>query len=163
MNKYKFLKYKKEYKKLFEKEKNILMCLIPEPKKIEHVGSTSVPGLGGKGIIDILIIIDRKKMSATMKKLKNRGYEKMNTASSKDRISLKKIKGIFFKKRFHIHLTYPKSKTQKETIKFRNRLLKNEKIRISYINLKKEAVKKSNGNGKTYRKLKEDFIKKHSK
>ena len=53
--------YKEEWKQKFLKEKNIisdlLSFLIPVPI-IEHIGSTSVPGLGAKTTIDILIGLD---------------------------------------------------------------------------------------------------------
>ena len=45
---------------LFDEEKGRLLALIqPWVERIEHVGSTSVPGLDSKPIIDIMIGVTR--------------------------------------------------------------------------------------------------------
>ena len=51
MEKYKFRKYDPKFGELFKREKAKLKKIIPGIK-IEHIGSTAVPSLGGKGIID---------------------------------------------------------------------------------------------------------------
>jgi GrpB-like predicted nucleotidyltransferase (UPF0157 family) len=49
--------YNPEWPRLFEKEKNhLLSCLPPDiVTRIEHFGSTAIPGLSAKPIIDILV------------------------------------------------------------------------------------------------------------
>ena len=59
--KYSFNKYLDIYRKLFIKEKYKLVSILPNAK-IEHVGSTSIIGLGGKGIIDIAISVPKNKI-----------------------------------------------------------------------------------------------------
>ncbi|MBT2638793.1 GrpB family protein [Bacillus sp. ISL-45] len=51
--------YNPEWKTLFGKEKQVLESIF-EPAKIEihHIGSTSVPGLSAKPIIDIMLAAD---------------------------------------------------------------------------------------------------------
>lgn len=103
--KYKFRKYKPEYKKLFQKEKAKLKKLFPD-SKIEHIGSTAVVGLGGKGIIDINLEINKNKIKDAIELLKNNDYKlfykipknKEKTSFEKDYLSLGKIK------RVHVHL-----------------------------------------------------------
>ena len=55
MKKYVFKSYNKIFPEIFEKEKEKICDFIEETILIEHVGSTSIPNLGGKGIIDIAI------------------------------------------------------------------------------------------------------------
>lgn len=55
MLKYVFRPYDPIFPKLFIKEKNRLKKFLGRTVLIEHVGSTAIPGLGGKGIIDIAI------------------------------------------------------------------------------------------------------------
>src|SRR5712672_2894761 len=44
--------------------------------RIEHIGSTSVPGLGAKPIIDILLVVaDSKNEGAYLPKMEAIGYE----------------------------------------------------------------------------------------
>lgn len=59
LRKYVFRRYNSKYELLFNKEKAKLKKILPKAK-IEHVGSTAVKGLGGKGIIDISIIVPKK-------------------------------------------------------------------------------------------------------
>src|SRR3989344_2814880 len=67
-DKYKFEKYNPIYKILFQKEKAKLIKIFPK-SQIEHVGSTSVPDLGGKGIIDIAISAPKNQINNSIKKL----------------------------------------------------------------------------------------------
>lgn len=74
-DKYKFVKYEKIYPELFRNEKAKLIKVLPKNISIEHVGSTAVPGLGGKGIIDIIIKTPKNKIDQFVKNLKSLGYE----------------------------------------------------------------------------------------
>jgi GrpB-like predicted nucleotidyltransferase (UPF0157 family) len=47
--------YQAEWPVLFEKEKNILADIWGAELRIEHIGSTAVPGLAAKPTIDVLM------------------------------------------------------------------------------------------------------------
>ena len=163
MKKYVFRKYKFWYKYLFNLEKKRLHKILPNAK-IEHVGSTSITGLGGKGLIDIMIGLKKSNWKKAEKTLLKKKYLSMENASDWNRISLKKDYGFWpFKRRVHVHLTFINSPNWKETINFKNNLLKNPKLCKEYEIIKKEAVKKAKGEGNHYRAYKSKFIKKHSK
>lgn len=49
--KYKFRKYDPKYPLLYKRERMKLRRILGKSPKIEHVGSTAVPGLGGKGLL----------------------------------------------------------------------------------------------------------------
>lgn len=52
----KLVKHESDWKEIFEAEKNILNSLIKDYIiDIQHIGSTSIPGIDSKPIIDILI------------------------------------------------------------------------------------------------------------
>lgn len=163
MKKYVFRNYNKNFPKLFESEKKFLARIIPFYIRIEHIGSTSVPGLGGKGIIDILLVVDKRRISLAKFILAKYGFSHMGDFLHKSRISFFKTYGIlFFKRRVHIHLTYPRSKTIKETLKFKNLLLTNPLLARRYAQIKKVGVKLAKGDGKIYRKHKKKFIERFS-
>jgi GrpB-like predicted nucleotidyltransferase (UPF0157 family) len=164
MNKYVFREYDRKYPELFEKEKSFLIRILPGVFGLEHVGSTAVPGLGGKGIIDILVSFRKKGdlISAEKVLLKN-NYIIMTNLSGDDRVSFKVSRGFLFRKHFHIHLTLIGSDVWKQAVKFRDKLKSNPKLLSDYVMLKKRAIIIAKGEGKIYRKLKEAFIKKHSK
>jgi GrpB-like predicted nucleotidyltransferase (UPF0157 family) len=156
---YKFRKYKKKYPKLFQKEKKILLKILPTSTRIEHIGSTSVPNLGGKGIIDIIIGVKKDKITNSAKLLIKNNYEFKDSGSSKDRLFFTKIYGIMKKRRVHLHLTDYNGKIWKQALKFKNHLLKNKKIREDYIKIKKHACKLCKQDSKIYRTHKNKFIK----
>ena len=71
--------YQKEWSKMFEEEMAFLRTKLPKNliKRIEHFGSTAVPGLSAKPIIDILVEVscleETKKHIVPI--LKAEGYE----------------------------------------------------------------------------------------
>ncbi|UYZ20653.1 GrpB family protein [Mesobacillus jeotgali] len=69
--------YNPEWKTLFEKEKQVLESIF-EPAKIEihHIGSTSVPGLSAKPIIDIMLAADSlERVEKATPAIEAAGYE----------------------------------------------------------------------------------------
>jgi len=159
MNKYIFKKYDKNYKKLFQSEKIKLKKILGSLIDIEHIGSTSVPGLGGKGIIDILVSTARESIFSAKKKMEKAGYEFREVASTKSRLFFRRDYKRGGKiRRVHLHLVKFGGKDYAMAIGFRNYLIKYPEITKKYVLLKKDAVKKAKGDGKLYRKYKNGFI-----
>ena len=161
--KYVFKPYSKYFPKLFLQEKTrILKAIGKTCIDIQHVGSTAIAGLGGKGIIDIAIAVDQKQMQNVSKMLVDLGYEFRKSFSTKDRlyfvIYLPDLEEK--KRRYHIHLTFLNSKPWQELIFFRDYLCDHPKEAKRYADLKKYAALKSEGDGKVYKKLKEPMFKK---
>ena len=51
--------YDPDWPAAFERERALIAPLFPQaPKLTEHMGSTSVPGLPAKPIIDIIVLVD---------------------------------------------------------------------------------------------------------
>jgi GrpB-like predicted nucleotidyltransferase (UPF0157 family) len=155
---YKFRKYKKKYPKLFRKEKIELLKILPDAK-IEHIGSTSIPNLGGKGIIDIIIGTKKDDLINSAKLLIKNRYEFKDEGSKNDRLFFIKTYGMIKKRRVHIHLTEYNSNIWKQALSFKNHLLKNKKTREEYIKVKIQACKICKGDSKLYRAHKNHFIK----
>lgn len=162
MSKYVFKPYSKIFPKLFEEEKKRIETHLKNARAIEHVGSTAIPGLGGKGIIDIAIAVEKAWVKESAKKLQQMGYEFRPSFSTDDRLYF-----IIYlpdpeeeKRRYHIHLTYLESSVWKELIDFRDYLQTHPKEVEEYANIKKQAAREANHAGEKYRKLKEPFFKK---
>lgn len=67
--------YDKKWINEFEKIKDeVLPVIYNDIISIEHVGSTSVPGLWAKPIIDINIIVENTKLQIVIEKLSSIGY-----------------------------------------------------------------------------------------
>jgi len=157
--KYTFNPYTPKFKKLYLKEKCKINKILPSNAQIEHVGSTAIPGLGGKGIIDIAIKTPRNKVNQIIKKLEKLGYDyNLEHQRDKRRIFLqKKITYSGKERRIHIHLTL-NNEFWNTFIAFRNYLRTHDKERDEYAKLKKEAVKHAKGEGTKYREYKSKFL-----
>ncbi len=161
IEKYVFRKYSTNYQAFFKAEKERLVKVLGSAAKIEHVGSTAIIGLGGKGIVDILIGVSKSKTAAAKKKLMKSGYLFRANAGTPERLFFRRDYQYKQKKRrVHLHLTKFNGQDWIEMILFRNYLLSHPKAGKEYVKIKKDAVKKANGDGETYRKYKEKFIKK---
>ena len=63
---YPHIPYSNNYPKLFEIEKERIKKIL-DNVTIEHFGSTAVPNLGGKGYIDIYVVVDKNDLNKTSK------------------------------------------------------------------------------------------------
>ena len=152
--KYQFKGYYPIYPRLYKKEEAKIRKLFPKTT-IEHVGSTSVPGLGGKGIIDIAIQTPKSKLKNYRSNLETLGFEySLEHPGNDKRIFLQKRIRYGGKERLiHIHLTLDND-FWNSFIVFRDYLRNNNKERDKYAKIKREAVKHAKGEGKKYREYK---------
>lgn len=162
MKKYVFKVYNPSFPTLFENEKKRILSHIDVAMPIEHVGSTAVPGLGGKGIIDIAIAASREDIEHVSQLLQEMGYVLQPKYSTPERLYFNADLPDPEEKtrRYHIHLTYQKSSEWKNFIAFRDRLRSHPAEAKEYGALKEKAAADANGEGEKYRKLKEPMIQK---
>lgn len=59
MRKIKVVPYENHWTKKFQREARRLKEAMPEPVKVHHIGSTSVPGLAAKPIVDMIMEVDQ--------------------------------------------------------------------------------------------------------
>src|SRR3989338_118462 len=160
MQKYVFRKYNPKFRNYFISEQKKISKTLGSSAKIEHIGSTAIPDLGGKGILDIVVGVSKSKIVVAKKRLNKAGYEFREKASYPERLFFRR--DYLYKnrkRRVHIHLTRFNSNDWKELIGFRDYLLKNPDTIEQYVQIKREGVKKAHGDGEKYRKHKEKFIK----
>lgn len=161
--KYKFVKYNNEFPKLYKKENSSLKKILQKNAKIEHIGSTSVPDLGGKGIIDILVGIKKNQVIKSKNKLMDFGYVLNLAGGNKKRLFFEKDYSKNNLRRVHVHLVEINSNEWKNPIILRDYLRSNKQARKKYEELKKEATKICKNEGEVYRKLKKVFLDKLTK
>ncbi|KAF3362558.1 Glutamate-rich protein grpB [Chlamydiales bacterium STE3] len=160
--KYLFQPYSSTFPDLFQKECQRIERSVNRPLLIEHVGSTAVPLLGGKGIIDIAIAIDQREMKSLIRPLQLLGYTFKPDFSTPDRLYFVTFLPDCERewRRYHIHLTFPESQDWKGLIGFRDYLRSHPEAILEYEEIKKQAVFLAEENGEKYRAIKEPFIKK---
>ncbi|MES2652641.1 MAG: GrpB family protein [Bacteroidota bacterium] len=134
---------------------------------IEHVGSTSVPNLDSKPIIDIDIIyavqLDFEKIKSELFKI---GYYHNGNQGIEDRDVFKRnselTNEVLDKITHHLYVCPVNSKALERHILSRNFLRKNKWAMIKYQQMKYELAEKANQDRKKYAELKElnvnDFI-----
>ena len=156
------VEHNKNWKRYFnEIEKQIKELLADHRvERISHIGSTAIPNIWAKNIIDVLVEISE---SANMKKvgyvLEQNGFLIM--ATNTDRISLNKgytEKG-FANQVYHIHLRYI---GDNDELYFRDYLSENPQIAKKYEALKLELWKRYEHNRDAYTDAKTDFIREYT-
>ncbi len=159
MIKLEYKNYNPNYPHFFSNEKEILETAFPNEVEIIHIGSTSIFGLGGKAIIDIMAASEKNKLIEIKNKLLNLEYNYHQEISfggrdffSKDKRNNKDMI------RIHLHLTSKNSSAHKKAIAFKDYLSSNKKIAINYQNFKIETMKKTQGDYKKYREIKNKYI-----
>lgn len=148
--------YVKEFENIFQEFKQSFQPIFPSAE-IHHIGSTAVPGLGGKGIIDILIAIpDWHEKSSVVEKLQTLDFNHIHPEENQ-RIFLSKLAETSYGD-IHIHLTYIGSSEYNSLLTFRDYLRVNHDEAERYMNLKDKWLKDAGGDRKAYSSRKNDYI-----
>ncbi len=141
---------------LFEEARGVLQNLLPDAE-IHHVGSTSIPGLGGKGIIDIMVAIpDWKTKAQDGKKLVELGFAHVHPEEN-GRIFMSRV-GETVKNDVHLHLTYIGSTEYKKMLAFRDYLRSHPDEAENYQKQKHQWLKSASGHRQFYTASKNDYI-----
>jgi GrpB-like predicted nucleotidyltransferase (UPF0157 family) len=156
MTEVKLYPYSEEFIEIFKKEKAKIKKVFPEAE-VHHIGSTAIPAVGGKGIIDILVALpDWEEKDKAIDKLKGLGFEHVHPEEN-GRIFLNKT-GASKYKDTHIHLVEKANKEYKEKLLFRDFLRENKEEAKTYHQLKYKWEEEVKGDRDTYGKLKESYI-----
>lgn len=153
-------KYNSAYKDIFQKESEKIANILEPNYLIEHIGSTSVPGLDGKGIIDMMLVFNNiEEVNSAVLKLKNKYFLSKDDINRKDRFFLtssgdkESSEGDI-----HLHLTTKNNIDYLNAILFRDYLLQHPEVKQKYIDLKYELFKKVKGDRADYTRQKSSFI-----
>ena len=150
--------YNEKWKEMFSKEKENLEKIFGDiALQIEHIGSTSIPGLSAKPIIDILVALENFD-----------GFEKVKDYFKDEPYSIKEDSPsdeILVRKRIEanvtthlIHIMEANTKRCTNTILFKNYLINHLETLKEYEKLKKDLAEKYADNRKMYTASKNDFI-----
>lgn len=148
--------YSALWSEAFEDEKEILLRAIgPYILDVQHIGSTSVPGLSAKPIIDIGIAVhDFDEAFRCVAPLERIGYTYRGELGIPRRHYFRK--GEI--RTHHLHMNEIESKDWRQTIAFRDYLLANPETAQEYAALKIELAKKYPNDILSYNDGKDEFI-----
>ena len=152
-----FEKNKQTYLNL---EKN-LKTLLGEDVPIDHVGSTAIPNMCGKNIIDILVGAKTKMQFEALKILiSGEGYFASQNSKTEIYQFFASRQGETGEGDVHIHLVIMETDRYNDFLTLRDYLLKNPKEAINYSNHKKELVNIGVIDRKEYRRIKSEYVSK---
>lgn len=153
-------KYNLLWPALFAKEKEALQNIFSEENfVIEHIGSTSILGLGAKPVIDIMIgVSDFSLAKNFISGIESLGYQYISRYESVMPFRKFFIKDYLGKRTHHIHLVELNTDFWKRHLAFRNYLRENDSVRDDYYLLKKRLAEREWNSGDEYAAAKSDFI-----
>lgn len=145
---------------LYEEEKGRILAVIGRKVvAIEHIGSTAVPGLGAKPIIDIMVAVSQlADADQCIQPLQIIGYEYVPEyeASIPERRYFRK--GPSGARTHHIHMVELSSDFWERHLLFRDFLRAHPEVAKKYYELKKELAAKYGPDHDAYTDAKVSFI-----
>lgn len=162
----KLVPHNPKWAEFFEEEKQLLKRIFGDTiLAIEHIGSTAIPGMSAKPIIDINVGVESLDVARGMKeKFEKLGYEYRPFVPGKTKSDLKwqelYVKGPEAKRTHYIHVTVYGNNYWENDLLFRDYLRKNPTRAKQYAELKETLAKKHADDRRIYTKSKEQFINK---
>lgn len=141
--------------RFLEEAERIRAACAPAVIAIEHVGSTSVPGLAAKPIIDIMAgVRDLASAGALVPAMEGLGYESVGAHGVEGRLYFRK--GV--PRSHHVHMTDMGSAFWKKHLLFRDQLVEHPEIAAEYAALKRALAARFGADRDGYTEAKTDFI-----
>ncbi len=143
----------------FEEER-LLKNVFSLSEKISHIGSTAIPSIWAKPIVDILVEVQKGENLLDYKaQIINCGYICMSQSENVMSFNKGYTENGFAERVFHLHLKYA---GDNDELYFRDYLIEHPKIAKEYEELKLRLWKKYEHNRDAYTNAKTEFIKKYT-
>lgn len=128
---------------------------------VEHIGSTSIPGCAGKGVIDLMVLYPPGQLDAIKDALTALGFQPQPNAnphpeSRPCRVGTVRYDGTPF--RLHVHVIPPESPEIERQRAFRDRLRADPQLVATYVAAKRVAIAAGRTDAARYNADKEPFI-----
>ncbi len=148
--------YTPEWRRIFEQEQAALQALLgARVLDIQHIGSTAIPGMPAKPIIDIAIAVtDFEKAKACIPLIESLGYEYRGEFGIPRRHYF--VKGD--PRLFHIHMCEISSIEWHNVIIFRDYLSHHPEAAEQYAELKQELASRYPNDRQAYMEGKTSFV-----
>ncbi|NYT11952.1 MAG: GrpB family protein [Methanomassiliicoccales archaeon] len=151
------VEYDPRWRDLFNEERKLLeRALSGLIIAIQHVGSTSIPGMSAKPVIDIMICVkEQSSPYVYIERVGPLGYIYQEQEDEPERIYF--MKGM--PRTHHLHFILHDTKQYWEHILFRDYLIANRDAFEEYVDLKRELAKRFREDREGYWAGKDKFIK----
>jgi GrpB-like predicted nucleotidyltransferase (UPF0157 family) len=126
--------------------------------RIEHVGSTSVPGLAAKPIIDIdVVVADEERVPIVLALIESAGYRWVGDLTVKGREAFEPVHTRPLASH-HLYLVVENNRAHTDHWLLRDALLEDPELTARYAAIKRDNVVLSGGDGDRYTALKAAFV-----
>ena len=153
--------YNSEWPSWFERLSDFLLSgLRQNAVRIEHVGSTAVPGMIAKPIIDIDIVIQKSHFVETKTCLEEIGYSHLGNLGIEGREAFDLVEAEL-RNRFpphHLYVCYKESDELHRHIAFREYLRAHPGVADEYSKIKLDLVKRHSGDREKYIRGKDGLV-----
>lgn len=133
----------------------IVDCLGPLAGTIEHVGSTAVPGLAAKPIIDIDVLLRSADFSEAITLLAVLGYQHRGDLGVPGREAFRSPAHDI---PHHLYVHGPESREFTRHMTFRNHMRANPEDALAYERLKRQLAQEYRDNREAYNQAKTEFV-----
>jgi GrpB-like predicted nucleotidyltransferase (UPF0157 family) len=130
--------------------------------RVEHVGSTAIPGCAGKGIVDLQLLYPAGRLAAARDTLAGLGFQRQTGRDPFPeerplRVGMIEHDGTTF--RLHVHVIAADDAEAAELRAFRDRLRADPALMEEYVASKQAAFANGPSDNIAYNRTKEPFIK----
>jgi len=163
MRELKFREHDPHSKEYFLKERDYLLKRIDRKKLVDifHFGSTAIPGIRGKGYIDMFMVLKNKKdLPGMLRQIdENTDYINPKKGGSKERVFRWTDRNFVGKNiMFHLHTSWKSGKEWKNDLLITKYLGEHPEVAKRYEELKYTWANKSNWDRRKYRTMKGRFM-----
>ncbi len=151
----------------FDRLKKVISHTLGElAEGIEHVGSTAVPGLAAKPILDVDVIIrSRKQLPTVVSKLAGLGYVHVGDLGIAGREAFERLgpdapragTGRLWMEH-HLYVCARNSRELSRHLRFRDHLIQNPQVRDEYAALKRALALQFRNEREAYTEAKTSFV-----
>ena len=151
--------YEPAWPELFSQERERLLSLFTQLLAVEHFGSTAVPGMAAKPIIDILAgVASMKAADALFEPVLAAGYttsREFNAMLADRRWFMRSSQG---RRTHHLHVVVHHGPVWAERLRFRDLLRGDTSLAHSYSQLKSELAVRFQHDREAYTDAKAEFV-----
>jgi GrpB-like predicted nucleotidyltransferase (UPF0157 family) len=150
--------YSDEWPRRFAEERDVLEQVLRPwlAGPIEHIGSTAVPGLAAKPVIDIMAAVESLEASRpALERLASRGYLHAPYRADVMHWLCKPSPEV---RTHHLHLVPMGSRLWKDRIAFRDLLRSDRALADAYAALKRDLARKYPNDRESYTEAKRPFV-----
>ena len=145
---------------MFEAESHLLRSVfLPEAIEIEHIGSTAVPGMAAKPVIDMLLgASSLDSIERQVQTLASHGYRYV--AEFEDQLPQRRyfVKPAQGDAKFHLHAVESGSQFWRDHVAFRDVLRTDPRVFDGYLTLKRNLAESLKMDRDSYTQAKAPFI-----